>query len=118
MNFYREHDGILTLRVLLAAAALASFVALMSCSAEVRNPRHEMKDHAYGEDFVYRETPLDLRIESTSRVAPISNYGWGGGYWTRYNDRWNWVDSWMDPGSPRLPVGAGTVALDGKGRAG
>ena len=97
MKLYREDDGILTPRVLLATAALASLVALMSCSAEVSEPRHELNSPASGEDFVYRETPIALRTEVTTRVVPGPNYGWGGGYWTRYNDRWNWMDGWWDP---------------------
>jgi hypothetical protein len=109
MNFDLGQEGILTLRGLMAGVTLASLAALMSCSAEVREPRHEIKGSWYGEDFVYRETPLALRIESTSRGVPSPDYGWGGGYFTRYNYnyRWNRMDGWWDSDLRSYVVGPG-----------
>ena len=94
-----EEGGIASLRVLLAAAALASLLALMSCSPDVRVPQPPSSESAGSDEFFYRETPFALRVESVPRVVARPNYEWRGGYWTRYDDRWNWSDAQWAPGT-------------------
>lgn len=99
MKPIREGDGIVSLRSLLAVAALASLVALTSCTADGSTPQHQSSDPAPSEEFFYRETPLALRVEPIPRVAPRPTYEWGGGYWARHNNRWNWMEAPWSPGT-------------------
>ena len=76
----------------LVPLCIPGFLWLSSCVVAV--PSHEVMvegPHSEGEIYV-EEAPPPPREEVIVGVAPSPSYVWIGGYWTRHNSDWYWVN--------------------------